>query len=102
MIQAYSDGSGIGNRIKNLGSALRFAHYNNDRVVSSLGMTEFVNFNQYVMVFDHSKPNIPFMTAKLFLIENDKVKEKLIDPRPIIYHNPNNFLIMYNEIDYDE
>ena len=100
MIQAYSDGSGVGNRIKNLVSALRFAHYNNDRVVSSLGMTEFVNFNQYVMVFDDSKPTIPFMTEKLFLIENDKVKEKLIDPKPIIYHNPNNFLIMYNEIDY--
>lgn len=99
MIYAVSDGSGIGNRLKNLVSALRQAHYENDGVTSHLGMQEFLNFNQYSKTFQINVKK-ELMTHKLELLPNDEFKNKLKKNVPIIYHNPHNTQIEINKLDF--
>ena len=99
MINAVSDGSGIGNRLKNLVSALRQAHYENDGVFSYLGMNEFISFNQYCnsYLIDVKKE---IMTHKLELLAVDKLRRKLKKNIPILYHHPSDTIICKNEIDF--
>lgn len=99
MIKAITDGSGIGNRLKNLVSALRQAHYEDDGVFSYLGMSEYITFNQFSKSFisDIVKE---LMTHKLELLPQDKFRKVLIKNVPIIYFNPHNTKVLINEIDF--
>lgn len=98
MIRAYTDGAGIGNRIKNLVTALRTAHNSNDRVISFLGIQDYINFNQYSTTF--SNVDIGCMTSNLELLPKDSVSKILKKDIPTIYFNPDNFKVYKNQIDH--